>query len=281
MSDISNAQTQARSGISLNTVMRLLAIVLGIMSAVLMARDGFNIRLNDYLDAVAIAYDDLLKDIALVVFDPAIKALFAKFREWFAIDLQLLPHWKHVFVLMWLYFGSHARSFKDRPRVQLSLLLWGGVLAILVGAAVGTVALDNLALTGWPILGVIIFDLGVVIILGARFAHMPFHVWLEMIRLGLPGAFIFAVSTQSANIPFLQELHSPRLALLIFFVLYVAGHKLWLGAWGSEFFRSLASGEFNRRWEEFLHRRATNLAFDMLSVLGGAAFIVWLGHARG
>lgn len=158
MSSVSDASPQTRSGIDLGGVSRWLAVALGIMSAVLLARDGFKISLNEYLDAIISAYDDTVTDIVLVVFEPSIKALFVNLRKWLDLDLHLLPHWKHAFVLLRLFCSVRLRARIGNPvprggiiRSVQAIGRWAWTLfaALLGGALAGTVPLEQPALLWW------------------------------------------------------------------------------------------------------------------------------------
>src|SRR5262245_8087625 len=52
------------------TILRFIATLGGIMSVVLIARDGVQITLGEFLNAVAIVYDDALSAVVSFLFEP-------------------------------------------------------------------------------------------------------------------------------------------------------------------------------------------------------------------
>jgi hypothetical protein len=152
----------------LETIGRLLAIAMGIMSAVLLARDGFNIPLNEYLDAVIQTYDDTFKTIALTLFEPLIHAIFACLRE-YGWHLNLFEHWKYAFVLLWLFNASFSRGFATTPSgpeqteyvFNFSLRwIWAALTALFGGVMAGTVPIGDPSVFWWPIAAFFAYRLG-------------------------------------------------------------------------------------------------------------------------
>jgi hypothetical protein len=74
---------------------------------------------------------------------------------WSGWHVQLYPHWKHVFILMWLYIAADALSnwnFGDivdgkkwRPRrpLAVSIAVFGSLVAFATGTAAGLVGLHD------------------------------------------------------------------------------------------------------------------------------------------
>jgi hypothetical protein len=94
--------------IFVQTLMRALAIVVGIMSATALARDGFNLALHPGLNHIIDIYERWLDDPSWVGMDALLRDVFTQVGERYAIELQLLPHWRHPMLLMWLVFVSYA-----------------------------------------------------------------------------------------------------------------------------------------------------------------------------
>lgn len=150
MSDTSEALPQARSGVGFGTVVRVVAIALGIMSAVLLARDGLKVSLNDFLDNVLNIYNGGVEYIALLLLGPAIAWALSALRDWFDWPLQLYPHWKHVTVLLWLYLGSAARYRGEGEGPKVLGWIMAGAFAVMFGVAAGTVPLSHPNVFWWP-----------------------------------------------------------------------------------------------------------------------------------
>ncbi|MFO1186152.1 MAG: hypothetical protein U1E87_01040 [Alphaproteobacteria bacterium] len=272
-----------------STILRLAAIALGIVSATIMARDGFNITLNEYLNAVLTAYDDALTSVTFIVFDPAIKVLFEKVRDWFAIDLQLLPHWKHAFVLVWLFAGAFARAFASNelvPGLSAFRFLWGGFCALLAGVVAGTVPLSDPRVFWGPIACFYLYGAGVPAWIATFF---PFEVHLTSPHgagqkwVGLFwgfGAVFLRKTTVSAIMAssvflggnrFIGTLPASGLAALTAFIGV-------MGLWGFVEFAFRPAGEGDTWWQQWLGSPYARIGLDVLSVLGGAAFITYVAH---
>jgi hypothetical protein len=145
----------------LETIGRLLAIALGIASAVLLAHSGFGIRFNEefllFLKLVENTVGFVVLPFELLLVEPAIRWL----REQ-SLIFDLYPHWKNVFVLLWLFFAAEKRAFSS-----LSLLagnegplaaalaafrwMWAALVALIGGCFAGTVSLDHPAVLWWAV----------------------------------------------------------------------------------------------------------------------------------
>lgn len=283
---VGSAAPAAPPAVSFDTAVRILAVAAGILSATLMARDGFNISLNEYLEAILVAYDDTLKEIALVTAEPAIKMLLMKVHDWFAIDLSLYPHWKHAFALLWLFFGALARSFGSRMHQRIFYFAWGGFCALAGGIMAGTVSLGSAAIFWWALASYGMLAIGLSLWHAAATARLTETTWfvafvgqlvvalaeLVVVLLVLWGA---AIATDSGaqlwppRLPF-SESGSPGLAALAIFIVTRGVWYAVAGAWG-------ALDPWARR--TFMGPNAyLHTALDIFSVLGGATFLVWFGH---
>lgn len=338
MSDTSEAPAAApSSAIGFGTIFRLLAIALGIMSAVLLARDGFNISLNNYLDAVVQAYDDAIKEVALLFLEPFILVALAKLREWFDWHLQLYPHWKHAFVLLWLFFGAIARSLMSMRYWAQTLFtfLWGMFCSVAGGVLAGTQPLSEPGTFWWPASFYCVYMTGN-FAWSATFARTEGWTWLESFGLfGMPKLAVAAACAMAAGL----AVSDPAVFWWPFAAWYLylnaraalAGQFSWGWAIGATVFVALAvsgisfgsssspgvatlaavvgiiaalsaiealektqqdssdwdvvdeflSGSTSTAssWDRWLRDDRTRVGLDVLSVLGGAAFIVWLGNA--
>lgn len=112
-----------------STLLQWVTVAVGIVSLLVLSRDGFSIQLQGFVDAVATAYDDILKDIALATLEPFIASVLAVVRERWNISLQLYPHWKHAYVLLWLFLGSSIQVYMRAAPASF----WEKATAYLVG----------------------------------------------------------------------------------------------------------------------------------------------------
>ena len=99
--------------------------------------------------------------------EPLVVTILRPVGQYLSVDLHLMPHWKHVFVLLWLYFGTYARVYwrkGEKLSAAFSILL-GGILALMASAISGslggaTVA-ESAAIFFVPILAMIMFEYGI------------------------------------------------------------------------------------------------------------------------
>jgi len=271
VSDLEAAPERART--SIDIWIRLLTIPLGILSAVLIARDGFRIPLNEYFDAVLSFYDDALTVVVLFLFEPAVHAVLAKLREWFDWHLQLYQHWKHVFALTWMCFGALGRYVARLQRQAAFHLGWAGLSALVSGALAGTATLGSYGLFLGTIFGFLLHGFGTAIWWGVkrgyrntfRFGYQEFQwQWREWLIEFVPFAAISFTAGQ-----FLITSPSPGLVSTATLAAIYACWNLWTAFW----LLPVAI------WRSGLESPEARVGLDILYVLGGAAFIVWLGHA--
>lgn len=276
MTDTSQALPQARSEDGIRTAWRLLTIALGIMSATIMARDGLGFQLVPFLDAVISAFDNAFKEIALRTFEPIIQAVFALLRDWFDWRLELHPHWKYAFVLLWLLFGSSARAWYSRqasPFRTLGRWTTAAVLSLLAGAFAGSAPLADPAVFWWSVAWFLLF------LCALASMNPTFRYVSQTLPLLSFGVIFFAVGALVAlkfipvTIPFFQTSASPGLATLAAGVAAFAALFILLGA---RFALERDNGNsFLREWHDAI---PTRIGLDTLYVLGGAATLVWLSR---
>lgn len=258
---------KARLSLGILTVGRLLAIAAGVISAIVLARDEFRVPLRDYLDAVATIYDDTVSAVTQTLFVPAIAVFFAELKRALGVTLQLSDHWRHIFVLLWLYFGSFARSWQTiPPRLSFSVFfwIWGWCCAMLGSVAAGSGTSDGIGVLLWPVASVVLFGAGASVY-QATF-HRPNsstswwddfrHVRQEWVTIGLGvGSYLITLLAFETSNP-------PLLSLAVF----VGAVAVWMA------YRDLSKG----RWK---YGPRLRIAIDILAVMGGAAFVVWLDRA--
>lgn len=293
MSDTSEALPQTRTSIGIGTIFRLLAIALGIMSALLIARDGFKVSLSAYVEVVATLYDDALSEIVGVLFEPVVKALFGKLRDWLAIELQLLPHWKHVFVLQWLVLGKLAgvvAAWTELRGLTVFLAVWGGLCA-LVGAAVsGALPLASLSIFLVPLVSMLLYFVGLRAVLYRLIDRhklpRPGLLRRRTVTIAIGLAFVtalFASVTPGAKLWMFEGFESPGLAAVVFIVGLTATAMLIVGLviphLLPRLFPEIVEGDERVTALKLVGVTVAGFGLDILAVLGGAAFIVWLGHA--
>ena len=258
---------------------RILGIVTGAISFAILLWKGFDFAFGPFLLASLQAYEDQAHAL-FGLFEPFIKTQLDAVRAYVGWDLQLYPHWKHAFLLMWLFFGASAQAtWKVGYRgTAIFAFVWGGAVALVMGIMSGTVPLDSEALVLWPILGFTLFGLGNAA-WTAVFERSASSSWLE--HFWIRGVTAYAVVGLLAVIglldvgarslfPELHTLPSPGLALLTALIVVLALFLLAAGV-----LRRLSGSDGNSRVG--LRNFDIEIALSMLAVIGGASGVVLLG----
>jgi hypothetical protein len=136
----------------LSLVVKLSCLALGIMSAVLMAQKAFGFTFNDdfveALKGVESFVGAVVWPFELLLVRPAVKWLHEQ-----GLVFELHSHWRQIFVLLWLYFGSYARAHMGKGLLTAFVWLRAGIIALVFGALAGTVPLSHPAVFWWPAAG--------------------------------------------------------------------------------------------------------------------------------
>jgi hypothetical protein len=163
------AAAPTSSSLKLGTVVRIVAILLGVASAVLLAHSAFGIRFNEnfllFLKLLENAIGTIVLPFELLIVKPVMR--------WFHQQgwvFELHDHWRNVFVLLWLYFDRNARAMVPpsvlrrlsdagmnnvlRFKLILSVALYWALLvfAALFGAIfAGSVPIGHPSVLWWPV----------------------------------------------------------------------------------------------------------------------------------
>jgi len=95
-------------------VVRLLFIGLGALSCVSLAAQGFHVRVGPVLNYLVGTEEIILQQIFGDLGQAAVRTLhnLSKYFHW-GWSLHLDPAWKHIFVILWLYFKQDVQQLKD------------------------------------------------------------------------------------------------------------------------------------------------------------------------
>lgn len=135
---------------------RWAAIPAGIVSTLVFARDGFHLFLHGAINALFLYAERGLSWLLnpLWFLAEPLLSFVSGFFSYFGVefDLVLQPHWKHVFILMWLLFGAIARSTLGIASKFTSSFRFvtGFLCALVAGTMAGTVHLAHFAVLLWP-----------------------------------------------------------------------------------------------------------------------------------
>jgi hypothetical protein len=143
-------------------------IVFAVLSAfpvVVMLWKGLNLKfVEPFVQQVIEAYDDT----ATMVLG-ALEPFIHRALQLVDIHLVLQPHWRHVFLFMWLYFLNDARIFKATGRVAAARFgrVWGALAALAASVSSGLIPVggtsfaDNFFFCAFPIIGYFMYAMGV------------------------------------------------------------------------------------------------------------------------
>src|SRR5215467_3195847 len=137
-----------------------LGFLTSVLSIVFLLKQGFDLGFVAPLQRVLDFYDWTTR-LALGWAEPWIQEQLKPVSRWLGLELKLSASWRHVFVLMELYFGAHARANwnQGRPRFGLFTAVWGLIVALIASTMAGAIALRdpnaNLLFAGFPIFGLV------------------------------------------------------------------------------------------------------------------------------
>lgn len=147
----------------LDAIIRIAAIVVGIGSATLLAHSALGIRFNeDFLLILRLVENTvglIVLPFELLFLNPFVHWLHAQ-----GIEFQLYPHWKNVFVLLWLLYAAVQRAVspvallagQEGIKVAFhtaSRWVWVAFAALIGGSLAGTATLNDPAILWWGMTG--------------------------------------------------------------------------------------------------------------------------------
>lgn len=279
------------------TFARCLGIVSGILSVNLLIQQGFEPALVAVFDSVLDGYETFMEGL-FGPLEPHLERLLQS-TGW---NQDLQPHWKHVLVLMWLYFGTVTRVImrfytSQGERIKIAVLtVWGFLLALASSLGAGAVVLDdtlsNVLMAVFPIVGYMLYQLGwsgFLATLGTQESwwnryRAAFWLYLGPRVVAVIIAAFVLISIVDV-LPFWTP-PSPGLAVLLGLTVVLAFYWLWTGLKGMLGWpRPQDWSAFDllnkvRWWWQSWHKMAnTKIGKEMLMVLGGAFLFLLLGGA--
>ena len=142
----------------------LLGRVLAALSIVSLIRYGLEVGFSDALMLILVYYDNFLSAVFFWL-EPFARALLSYLSSVIDYDLELFATWKHIFVLLWVYFFRDAATDLQRGfyGAAIFLFLWGICAAFLASVVAGSIEpvrgdwATNFAIAMVPALGALIF----------------------------------------------------------------------------------------------------------------------------
>lgn len=267
-------------------IFRVMGVVAGTLSLVMLLKLG--LVTGGYVGPLLIAVDyyEAWTHALTGWLEPYIQLALSGLQASFDLHLSLHPHWKHILLLMWLYFGADARTYWARRKYGFSIttILWGGVVAfaasICSGVAPITAGSANRAIAAIPIGGVVIYELGIIVWKMLFFEKGATEIG-EAFRSGLvrfliPTLFIglgtLAVGDFAKNAYGNQRPENQGLLILATFVVGLVVFRFLRGIWTATYDRDM-----NETWmHRFRRSGSTRIAGLMVSTLLGAAAYIAL-----
>ena len=125
-------------------VITILGFLISLFSTLRLIRLGFTVSFVEPFRVMLDWYQATL-ELLLGWADPLLKQFLKSMRAWLPIDLPIYPHWKHIFVLMWLYVAGDFKQYWVRGRTISGpvVLLLGGIVSLVASVASATVPLDS------------------------------------------------------------------------------------------------------------------------------------------
>lgn len=256
-----------------------LGSVFAALAIVALLREGFDLGLAAPLVAILNVYEQLTG----AVFDP-IATLIKSLGNWLGFKIELFSHWKHVFLLMSLYFFAGVRveilSGKQWVGIVVRVVL-GFCLALATSVLLGvnplttTDSLANFFAAAIPALATFLNDLA---LRGWRvcFQYSRISGWFnrvppsrfEYFMQGARGILLrtivcLAVIIVGLYLSSVIRFGSPGLVLLGFVILVHALNLIFLGVREIEWRRQ----EGDTVTAAFLRSRATLIGLQMFSVV--------------
>ncbi len=149
----------------LKTLMQISSTGLSALSVLLLLQHAFLISEYSATIIHILKYYDTLIGVCFGWLAPIIKWFIRIFSGIFDWKLSLFPHWKHVYVILWLYFIASSRMIFKRSKSWLITstgIIGGAIIAFISSAVAGSimpsVINDFLMIALLPIIGVVFFE---------------------------------------------------------------------------------------------------------------------------
>jgi hypothetical protein len=231
--------------------------------------------------AILLAYYENLLGTLFGWAEPFINTCLDQIQAYIGWPLVLYPHWKHIFVLLGIYFfrelGLSAR--RNGAATAISQFIRGLLVALAASASSGVIPptgsdqVANFLIAAIPVLGAVIYA-----VIGniwdatflrqgwAKERHEPIPTWWayfrhqvwRIISRSIVGLLLLWVGLQVSAI---RELPSPGLAMLAALVIMFGFYWLVDGAIDSAHLRQ----EGESRWAAYLRSSRVQLGIAILS----------------
>ena len=294
---VGNASIHENTKLGTPKVFKLLSLVLGTLSVVQLIKHGFEMHSFAAPLQLVLDYYETLVHILVGWTEPYLHALLLFIHDLTNWQLKLDPNWKHIFVLLMLFFGAFARHLSASTRtgaiilwacgviVSLATSVWLGVEPVLTESSDPVDILMHALVTAVPLFVVGLFFGGSAIWYAVDQARLRRIPWWKVLatRPAIPFFLVFLVvaiaviafwiggliGNFNSDVLLLQPLlQIPRPLLVGLGFIGVAAFFLVWGALNAIAY----ARETKRPWaREFRENAWTAVGVSMISVMGGAA----------
>lgn len=273
------------------SILRYVGLLLGLVTLVLLLVDGVDIRvsalMHEALAGVRELIGTLVWPIELLLVQPAV-VWFAK--QGFAISLD--DHWKSVFVLLWLYFGAVAsESARADWKLGSALGTIGAIWALTGGILAGTAHLTDPNVFWYSALAFALYGATTAVWIAcfyrredySWFDHFRQLVTMAAVRYWLPSIAVLVlvdVATVKSDETMTWTLSSLPLGGLVSLFLCIAVIGVSDVLQGILEYLQVKRSVTVPSGYRFIVTRVSVISrgIQVLSVLGGAIGVVYLGH---
>jgi hypothetical protein len=260
-------------------------VVVGALALSALIVHGFGIAVGAPFGGLLDTYE-LISQAVFGKFEPVTEHALTIVQRHLGRQLHLYPHWKHVFLLLWLYFLADLRSAIEQSKwlIAFILFLWGTLVAVIGSIGAGTVPLDGDApqsahtvLVAFPVAAVTLHQIAWCLLeaIGSRTpgesASRRFIMFLreEVLPIALGGLVAIALCYYAPRVPLLAQSSDPGVALLIASLVTLAVFHLWRGG----VYAALDRHPSENWWRTVSRTGSARLATFMLSTLAGSTLI--------
>jgi hypothetical protein len=260
-----------------------LGLIFGTLSVVMLIKHGFDYGFVAPLQLVLDFYEQAMQ-LLFGWAEPWLREQLVGLRAWFGLDLSLYGHWKHVFLLMMLYFNANARILWRPGDKLLAIFLFAVGVIIALGVAIGVSVVslrDPLSpplLISVPILGVVIHELAMALWEATFRERPPGMSWWARLRIDhrlvrwaiVLGTGAFVVSISDYGRALIKQFPGVGLLVLALFIVLFAIDHIY-----ESIRRAIDYPDEGEKWWETFHQYTlARIGLLMLaSILGALVFI--------
>jgi hypothetical protein len=211
---------------SVGRVAAALGVLFGSLSLFQLVQQGWDLGLAAILETLLSYYRHAV-GFVLDPIEPILLWVLDEIERAMRIQLDLYPHWKHVFVPMSLYIGAEVRvtwpmAGLERKIAAVAIAVYGGAIALAASIASGTIPVNdpNPLFVVYPAVAIIAYNV-VQTLWNATFHRYPGNTWLQSFRyysvvLILSSALISGVAVVvSLLVPRTESQNTLMLLLLV------------------------------------------------------------------